>query len=250
MNNLLKTAGLAIALLAGAPAAHAQIDMGTGMPVMDWIGPQLAADRMGQMLGVDRNGHKIDEAKPAGATSRPANSPTARLAYTPTPALKAQTVQGYVDRLKTKNPAASQAVAANLGPGHHDYGTIYHGLVQGTGLRDNDAADNLAAFMVLGWMIVNDVQEAKALPAGAPQGVRAQLAPKLAGNAQLAAPGVPAQLGEEMKLLFVITQGGWQSALKEHTLPAYQQGVAAMFKTQYGLDMSLVKLTPQGFAKR
>ena len=54
--------------------------------------------------------------KPAAATS---------LAYVPTAALKQKTVQGYVDRFKAKNPAASEAVETNFGPGKYDYGTIY-----------------------------------------------------------------------------------------------------------------------------
>jgi len=223
-------------LLAAAPAARAQD--GAYVPSVLFSTSALDATRDVREDRTDR--------RPAAQKARPAS-----LAYaTPSAALKAQTVQGYVNRLRAKNPAASQAVAANLGPGKHDYGQIYRGIVQGTGLREHDAADNLAAFLVLGWMIVNDVPQVSGLPAGAPQGVRAQFAPKLAANAQLAAPGAAAQLGEEMKLLFVVVQGGWQSALKENTLPAYRQGVAALFQNQYGLDFAKVKLTAQGFVKK
>ncbi|WP_310392796.1 hypothetical protein [Hymenobacter sp.] len=183
-------------------------------------------------------------AKAAGV-ARPAN-----LAYTPSAALKASTVQGYVTRLKTKNPAAAQAVATNFGPGKYDYGQIYRGLTKDSGLRENDAADNLSSFMILGWMVVNNVQDGNAITVPMARGVRDQLAPKLAQNAQLTAPGAPGQLGEEMKLLFVVVQGGWQAAVKEKSLPAYQQGIAAMFKNQYGMDMTLFKLTATGFTAR
>ncbi|WP_310392800.1 hypothetical protein [Hymenobacter sp.] len=241
--------GLLSGLLLASPNASAQ-----DMPVMDWITPQIEADRMGQMLGVDRNGNKLDDDKPAGtkaaAGTRPANARPVSLAYTPSPALKAQTVQGYVTRLKAKNPAAAQAVATNFGPGKYDYGTIYRGLIQGTGLGENNAADALSAYMILGWMIANNVQDGKAITPAIGRGVRAQFAPKLAATPKLTAPGVPAQLGEEMKLLFVTVQGGWQAAIKENALPAYQEGVGAMFKNQYGMDMRLFKLTDQGFAKK
>ena len=209
---------------------------------------------MGDMLGVDRNGNKLPSRNPAAATTttKAARSAATRasFAYAPTATLRAQTVQGYVDRLKAKNPAASRAVAQQLGPGKHDYGLIYRGIVQGTGLRENNATDALAAFMVLGWMVANDVRETSALPTGAPRGVSAQLAPRLAQNAQLAAPGMPARLGEEMKLLFVVTQAGWQSAIRQNTVPAYQQGIAALFKNQYGMDLTQVTLTARGFAKK
>lgn len=178
------------------------------------------------------------------AASRPTAS--ASTAYTPTPALRQQTVQGYVNRLKTSNPAAAQAVASVFGPGKYDYSQTYREILKDTGLRENDAADALAAYMLMGWAVVHNVQDGKAITMPMAQGVRAQVAPLLADNAQ--ARSRAAQLGEEMKLQTVIVQGGWQSALKEGKLVAYQQGINKMFKTQYGMDMSQFKLTNQGFA--
>jgi hypothetical protein len=156
---------------------------------------------------------------------------TKSLAYVPSAALKQKTVQGYVDRLKAKNPTAAQAVATTFGTGKYDYGTVYRGLIDGYSLRENDAVDAMTAYLVLGWMIVNNVQNDKAVTAAMVQGARTQVAPLLASNAKLTAPGVAAQVGEEMKLQSVIAQGGWQSAVKKGTLPAYRQGTAALFKT-------------------
>jgi hypothetical protein len=144
---------------------------------------------------------------------------TKSFAYVPSAALKQKTVQGYVDRLKTKNPTAAQAVATTFGTGKYDYGTVYRGLIDGYNLRENDAVDAMTAYLVLGWMIVNNVQNDKAVTAAMVQGARAQVAPLLASNAKLAAPGVAAQVGEEMKLQSVIAQAGWQSAVKQGTLP-------------------------------
>ncbi len=193
------------------------------------------------------------EARRTGIADRPATASAARsasFAYVPTPALKQKTVQNYVAHLQPKSPAAAQAVATTFGPGKYDYGTIYRGLIDGYDLRENDAASALAAYMVLGYMVVNNVQTDKQVTPAMVRGVRTQLLPLLSKNARLSAPGVPAQLGEEMKLQCVVVQGGWQSAGKAGTLPAYQQNIAAMFKNQYGLDMTQVKLTDQGFAKR
>ena len=73
-------------------------------------------------------------------TGRKTNS-AAGLLYSPASTLKTATVQGYIDRLKTKNPAAAQAIATTFGPGHYDYGTIYNGSRSGrpTG-RGNEAS--------------------------------------------------------------------------------------------------------------
>lgn len=246
-----RTAWLSVGLgLATAAAARAQ-DAGafTNLAANNAMIEMMYANTM----NIDRHGKQISAdawAGKAGKTAAPATSRPVSLAYAPTPALKQQTVQTYVDRLKTKNPAAAQAVAANFGPGKHDYGQIYQGIVKGYGVRDNDAADALVANLVLGYLIVNNLQGNGAVTPAMVRGVRTQFAPKLAQNPKLTTPGVPAQLGEQMKLLFVITQGGWQSAIQEKTLPAYQQGIGAMFKNQYGLDMALVKLTDQGFVKK
>lgn len=254
MNFSLKPLSVALAagLLLAASAARAQQSVELIMENYTSSVMSITSTQIGNIM-VEEAVRRNNGLSPRAGKTAPAaaaKTPAASFAYTPTPALRQQTVQGYVNRLKANNPAAAQAVAANLGPGKHDYGQVYRGIVQGTGLRENDAADNLAAYLVLGWMIVNDVRQASGLPAGAPRGVRAQLAPKLAANAQLTKPGTAAQLGEELKLLLVVVQGGWQAALKENTLPQYRQGVAAMFKNQYGLNMAQLKLTPQGFAKK
>ncbi len=199
---------------------------------------------------VGRPGSSASRATNAAATPRNTSATSAGLPYTVTPALKQKTVQGYIDRLKTKNPAAAQAVATNFGPGKYDYNTIYQGLVKGNGLRQNDAVDAMTAYLVLGWMIVNNVQDGNAVTPVMVQGVRAQFASRLATDARLTAPGAAAQLGEEMKLQCVVVQGGWQSAIRENALPAYQQGIAALFSKQWGLALSQLTLTGQGFAKK
>lgn len=173
--------------------------------------------------------------------------PTAELRYTITPALKQQTVAGYVNRLNAKNPVAAQAVATNFGPGKYDYGTIYQGLVKGNGLRDNDAVDAMTAYLVLGYMIVRNIQNDKAVTPAMVQGVRAQIGPALADNPGPKSPTVAGQLGEEMKLQFVLLQGGWQAANRENTLATYRQGVSTLFANQWKLDFTQLSLTNRGF---
>jgi len=182
------------------------------------------------------------------AAARPTTTKTSAgsTAYTSTPALRQQTVQGYVSRLRGSNPAGAQAVNTAFGPGKYDYGTVYRSILDGTGLHDNDAADALAAYMLMGYAIVHNIQDGKAITVPMARGVRAQVAPLLAGTG--ASRSRLAQLGEEMKLQAVIVQGGWQSAIKEGKLATYQQGISNLFKTQYGLNLSQVKLTDQGLA--
>ncbi|MDO7844723.1 hypothetical protein Q5H92_00020 [Hymenobacter sp. M29] len=236
-----------LALLA-SPAAQAQMS------------PDLIMENYNSNISVITNGiinkSMMDKAiernnagKNAGrgsAATRPAASTST--AYTPTPALRQQTVQTYVDRLKTSNPAGAQAIASVFGPGKYDYSKTYREILDGTGLRENDAADALACYMIMGWVVIHNVQDGKAITIPMAQGVRAQVAPLLAGNPQMRTRA--AQVGEELKLQTVIVQGGWQAAIKEGKLAAYQQGIGNLFKTQYGMDMSQFKLTSQGFARK
>ncbi len=196
---------------------------------------------------LERNGTNSPSRRSTGTKTSSRSTASANLTYTPTPALRQQTVQGYVTRLKASNPAASQAIAANFGPGKYDYGQIYRGVTKESGLRDNDAADVLAGYLIVGWMIVHNVQDGNAITVPMARGVRAQVAPLLANSASACSHA--AQIGEELKLQTVVIQGGWQSASKEGSLPAYQRSIRDLFRKQYGMDMSLFKLTSQGFVK-
>ena len=239
------TAAFAFLLLLSARAARAQMS------------PDLIMETYNSNIRVITDGiinksmmEKSGARNASRTTASKTTTKSVRLSYTSTPALRQQTVKSYVARLQPKNPAAAQAVSTAFGPGKYDYGQVYRSLIDGQGLHDNDAADAMAAFMLVGYMIVNDVREDNSITPTQAQAVRAQVAPLLAQNAALQKPGALAQVGEEMKLQTVIIQGGWQSALKENTLPAYRQGIATLFSTQYGLDMRQVRLTNSGFAKR
>jgi hypothetical protein len=244
-----------LGLLLASPAAHAQLSNDL---IMETYNSNISVITNGAInksvmeKAIERNnagrtGISRATNRSTGA-ARPAASARTGTAYTPTPALRQQTVQGFVSRLKISDLSTSQSIAANFGPGKYDYSKIYRDLTKDVGLRENDATDVLASYMILGWMIVNNVTDDKAITTPMTQGLRAQIAPLLADNPQ--ARTHAAQVGEEMKLQTVVVHSGWQSAIKQGKLTAYQQGINNMFKTQYGMDMTQFKLTSQGFAKK
>jgi hypothetical protein len=196
---------------------------------------------------IDRNGGSTTPAKTPKATR--SSSGRSNLAYSTTPALKQKVVQGYISNLETTNPAASQAIAAAFGSGKSDYGQVYRGLFKGKGLRENDVADVMSAYLILGYSIVNNV-DTNAVTIPMVRGVRSQIAPLLASNPGLSTPGLPAQLGEQMKLQLAIAQRGRQEAIEQNSLPSYQQIVATLFKNQYGMDLTQLRLTDRGFVKK
>ena len=231
-------------LLAAAPVARAQ-DM---IPALDptlmvgWAGGEAV---------------RADLEKKAGKSSRPATGAAtattskASFAYAaPSAAVKQQTVLNFTERLKTTRPAAAQAMAATYAPGKTDYGQQYQALLKDSGLRDNDAADALAAFMILGYQVVNNLQDPKLISVPMARGLRAQAAAVLAKSPKLSSAATRAAVGEEFKLQTVVFALGWGEAIKGNTLPAYQQTVATLFKNQYRMDLSQMKLTAQGFGKK
>lgn len=218
------------------------------------IGPALNMNLMTGWTGNAAVTYDLEKRAAAakGGRSTPAASSAASFAYRSTPSTRARAVEQLTGRVQGSNPQLAQALTTAFGPGRADFETTYAGILSGTGLRSANAADAMAAYLLMGYAIVHNVQDEKAITPTLAKGVRQQVQGILAGNARLKPndPVAAAQLGEEMKLQTVVLQAGWQSALKENRLAAFQQQTGQLFKTSYGLDLSALKLTAQGFAKR
>ncbi|OOQ57983.1 hypothetical protein [Mucilaginibacter pedocola] len=178
------------------------------------------------------------------------SSKTGSLLYTPTAALRQQTVASYAERTKATNPALSKAVSQAFAPGKADYSSVYQNIAGSFGLKANDAGDAVVANLILSYLIVNNLQGNRPVNVTQVSGVQAQFKPKLQSSAKLTAPGMAAQTGEEMKLQFVIQQAGWQSAIKSNRLAAFQQNVWQATKNNYAIDMRQVRLGVNGFERK
>jgi len=221
-------------LLAAASSAHGQ------EPIMA-LDPTL-------MVGWTGN---TGNAMAHAGTSRPASkTATARFAYTATPALRQQTVVAVTKRLQATNAAAAQELTAAFGPGKADYAALYRAMLQDTGLRENDAADALASYLITGYQIVSGLTGDHDISPAQNRGARAQVAAVLAANPQLRTPAAWAQVGEEFKLQTVLLGSGWVGATKAGTQQTYRQRVVTLFKNQYQMDMTQLQLTANGFTKQ
>lgn len=170
----------------------------------------------------------------------------ARLTYTPTKAVQREAVAGYISRIARNDERAASVMRNVLD--RQDYAVAYSNIIRGSTLRPNDAADSVTAYTVIGWQIAN--QDPNEISDAKMDAVRRQLAPALAANPQISAPGTRAALGEEMKLLALTLHAGWQSAIKEGNRQQYSDGVARMWKNQTGRDLRAIKLTDAGFSRR
>jgi hypothetical protein len=241
-------AGALAALLPAPIAAQGVFDMGvltntTTIPTR--AGPSRSAP-IRRAPGAFTPGESAITALsgPLGGRAQPAAADV-RLTYTPTAALRRKAVDGYISRMRREYPEAAQVMAAQLA--QHDYSRIYSTLMRGAGLRDNDAADAVVAYTLLGWQIAK--QDPAEISTAKVQAVRRQIAPALAANPRLSGPAARADLGEEMKLLFVTLHAGWQSAQKEGNTRQYSDGVARMFQAQSGRDLRALNLTTAGFSR-
>ncbi|TWR24719.1 hypothetical protein FPZ43_17620 [Mucilaginibacter pallidiroseus] len=171
------------------------------------------------------------------------------LSYTPSSALQQKTFQDLSRKLTAKNAAAGQAINNALGAGKTNYNQLFAQLVQESGLPANNAATALAAYLEVGYMIVNNIQGAGIITPAMDKALQRQAAGILSQNRSLTSPTAVAQLGETLKLQAVVLYLGWQSTLKTNQLSGFQDNIKQQFKGM-GLDLSQVRLTSRGFVKK
>lgn len=173
-------------------------------------------------------------------------SPGAALDYAPDPAVHRQVVADLVARVTAKNPDGGRELQAAFAK--YDYGRLYDGIAAPYGLSGNDAGKAMAAYLVLGWLIANGQQE---VPGGRATtlAVRAQVAGALAENGA-GARGQRAELGEELKLQFVVAHAGWLSSMRARSGQPYADRIARQFEQIYGIDLRHTTLGTHGFQPR
>lgn len=180
----------------------------------------------------------------AGAMARPAppGAPQVPLRYGPAPAVHQQVLAGLVGRVRAQNPHGAEVIQSTFA--QYDYDGLYDGIAGPYGLSGNDAGNAMTAYLILGWLIVNGRQD---VPAGRAAAIaaRAQIAGALARSG-----AVPrekwAELGEELKLQFVLAHAGWLSSMKTGNARQYADSVARQFQQAYGIDLRRITLDADG----
>lgn len=242
---------LACLLLMGMPAPAVAQDFflpNTSAIIQGAVMGEVLRDAYG---GAEAPSAPSDRAAPMGLSplfqggGQSARQAPVALPVRPTPAVRQAALAAYAGRLKANNPAMVEPFQAYFR--QHDYSALFRTAIAGTGLRETDLGDVMAAFTMLGWLIVNDVRDD--MPPETYRGLRDQLAPALAANPKLTDPATRASLAEEQKISLVVLLAGWQGAVREGNLAAYRRGVAQMFRTQ-GLELAKLQVTDAGFSAR
>lgn len=248
MKNKWLKAGLLVALTVRGLAAQAQQSV-------DLIMDNFTSSVLSQTTTLLNNNAVMAASRNAEAERRAGRSGTSaarrrvNLAYVPTVALRQQTVRDLGRQLQARNPAAGQAFTNAFGPGKTDYGQLFQQMVKQSGLPANNAATAFAAYVEIGYMIVNDVQSESAITPAMDRALQRQMTTLLSQNSKFAAPAAVAQFGETTKLQAILLYVGWQDARKGGQASQFRSNIAQQF-SQQGLDLSAVKLTEQGLARK
>lgn len=246
----MKLAGyLAVVVAVSVPPAAAQGVFDMGVLTNTLSVPTGSSARHSAQRPVTRSftpGETAIHSISGAIAGQPGRAGDIGLTYTETPALRRAALDAYLARVRRDAPDAAQAMAAQFA--RHDYAKVYSDMMKGSTLRDNDAADAVTAYTLLGWQVANEARGA--ISDRQVDAVRHQIAAQLAASPQAASPSIRASLGEEMKLLYVTVHAGWQGAAKEGNSQRYSDGIAAMFKRQSGRDLRAIRLTDAGFTPR
>ena len=209
MRFLAVTTALAAGLLLAAPFAHAQ-DYETQML-------ENSMQNYNNNIAVITNGilnkKMLDDAVARNNGSRGTTAATRSAAtrtsftYVPTATLQKQTADAYVAKIRATDPTAANTAAASLA-GKTNYPALYREVNNGAGLRENDATDVMALFLLENWIIASGVTDASVITAAKTQGVRAQAAGVLARNPNLRGTAALSQFGEQLKLNAALLEVG------------------------------------------
>lgn len=247
-----KILGAAIAVATLAPAtSHAQ----------DWIGPTPMdyanmnmnfANTLINNAMIERmtRGGGSSSARRSGVTttqtqSKVGTSP-ASFSYTVTPAQRTDYRNAYLANLAKSEPTLAASLRMQFQ--QHDYNTIYHGLLTGTGLTNNNLADAFTAYTVLGWMVVNG-QTRDPSPISI-VGTRQQWANALANTSFATNEDSRRRTAEELKIKMVLLHAGWKDAKKTNQSAAYANAVDRLFQSQLKLKMRSMTLGASGLKMR
>lgn len=229
---------LAAALLV-APIPAATQDMPTVLP-------------QGFELNSILNQQRVEAAINSGRTSTPAR-PAARpatTAYATSPAVSQRVRRQFAGWVgQQSRPEAGRRMAGILSTG--DPVKSWAGIVGGDGLRAGDVADALAGYWVLNWVMANGADNNRAQVQGALRQVRGLIADNPA-YARLG-PAQRQEMAETLMLNFLLQHAAYVDAMKRGDRELARRlgdAATARFKTEMGVNLRQLNLTPAGFVQR
>ncbi|KSB87548.1 hypothetical protein AS593_21040 [Caulobacter vibrioides] len=210
------------------------------------------------------NQQRVEAAISAGrgsAAARPRPAPAAKPVAKPTgasgvttyrasPAVSARVRRQFVDVVsRTSGAEGGRKVADALA--RQDPVRSWASIVASDGLKPGDAADALAAYWILNWVMANGADNDRAQA----QAALAQVRPIIAGNpayARLTEPQRQA-FAETLMLNFLLQHAAYVDAMRRGDATARRRlgdAATARFRSEMGVDLRALSLTTAGFVRR
>lgn len=167
----------------------------------------------------------------------------ARLPFASTAATQKQALDAYLARAMRSNPREVGLIANELR--RRPITAELMGEYRKYGLNGNDAADVMAAFLMVGWEAMNGRD---ATPAQA-RGIRRQVAGNLIGVPAMRNPATRARFAEELKITTYVLATGMSAAKRDGQVQQYRQQLGQFYRQHTGQDIGRWRLTQAGFAR-
>jgi hypothetical protein len=253
--------GIMGAVLTAASVAHAQFDPGassvlqgqTNLSTQTYNRMTDAAVRAGQgSAGAPAPGLRTRNigqvllrqpgVKPGGAALA--------TTYRAGPAGSARAKADYIAWARTISPREADQLARQLEP--MDVPGVWSARIADPSYRAGDLVDAITAYIVVNWIMANRQAEA---PDEAQAGTRRQVRAALAESGAIAGlTDMDRQvLAETLMINLIVQHSGYSNAWLARDKPlmnAISDAAQGRFKTEFGLDLRGLALTPDGLAAR
>lgn len=231
-----------------ATAATAQ-----GVPPMDMSGAMFNAQAMRGVLDAHLGTGTTRRLPPSGRSSLPlaraTGVPAAATRYRRDPGVTRRVQDQFLAFIARSDPGELAAVRSTLA--RMDFQTAWSRATAPDGFRTGDAADSMAAYWLLNWVIANGRDNSGSQA----EGVRSQVRAVLASTPNFASltESQRQEMSEVLMLNFVFQQNGYLVYRKRGDVESAGQAAkaaAARFRDQLGVDPRTLALTDAGFARR
>jgi Caspase domain len=176
------------------------------------------------------------------------SDPSSRFAFSPSPTIRARAKEQFFSQLRTTNPAMGDLMAATFSL-QDVFATLDKGLTP-TGLGTSNLADSFAIFVETLRGIANSENDDSLPPRAQALAMRRQMALVLQASTDTNAL-TPAKRQEYSDALILNATFMSMADNAAKTDPAarrtFANSIADMAKTQFGIDLRAMKVTPQGF---
>ncbi|BAU14205.1 hypothetical protein LEP3755_47500 [Leptolyngbya sp. NIES-3755] len=172
---------------------------------------------------------------------------TTNLSFRPNSAISRQVQRSIVESVRQQVPSEADKFASILASGQPM--SVYSNVVAKYGLRVDNVADAMTAFMVTNWLIVNNVRTDPSR--ASVQAVRSQIVPVVLNNPQFRSEQTRQLVAESLIYQTIFLNANYERASNNPAqMQQFVQTTHRSMTAGFGLDFRRIDLTDAGFRPR